>query len=436
MDADRIARVRYFDGQFLRPQDFTDEQAYHVAMRRRHNIGGHTWGIVYGLRLSAVGGPLVVEPGLAVDGYGREIAVLRRLPVPALPPAPVTGEIAYDVWLVYDRIGSDQPPSGYAPCGAESGAFYRWQELPRLLVTEADEAVDPRHPPGVPDGDLSFGPERTAPEEERPWPVLLGRVRRASDPGEFSVDEANRRYAGVVGASVAHPTGAARVDLGPAAPGDDAVFAVRAHLADEDVTVLDVTATEEGGFTTNTHGHLAVRGELRLGGTLRFDAPELPAPEEGTAPPPAWSVYGVHDGNTRELRVALPDETSSFVVGTWSEEDSRFTPCLTVNFDGKVTVHGTLHVLGKLTAEDIDTQPPSEQARSLITGAMLSGLAGAAGVATRLYRPQRRSLSSSLALVLAADPDLMREVAVQLRDRHGETARELERRLGEPEQGE
>ena len=53
MDADRIVRVRYFDRQFLRPQDFTDEQTYHVAMRRRHNIAGHSWGILHGLALTA-----------------------------------------------------------------------------------------------------------------------------------------------------------------------------------------------------------------------------------------------------------------------------------------------------------------------------------------------------------------------------------------------
>lgn len=424
MDADRIVRVRYFDGQFLRPQDFTDEQAYHVAMRRRHNIGGHTWGIVYGLELAR--GPLVVEPGLAVDGYGRELAVLRRLVVPELPPAPVTGEIAYDVWLVYDRQGSDQPPSGYAPCGTEGVSYYRWQEVPRLLVTEADEAVDPGHPPGVPDGDLEFGPERTAPEEDHPWPVLLGRVRRGGTPGEFTVDGANRRYAGVVGASVVHPTGAARIDLGPTVPGDDAVFAVRSGTE----PVLDITA-DEGEFTTNTHGHLAVRGELRLDGALRFGAPEQPAPDEAAAVREPWSVYGVHDGNSRELRVAL-DEGSSFVVGAWSQDDSRFTPCLTVGADGKVTVHGTLHVLGKLVAEDLEIQPPSERARSLITGAMLSGFAGAAGVIDRLYRPQRRSLSSSLALVLALDPELRQQVAERLRDDHGDSAQDMQRQLGEP----
>ena len=35
---DATSRVHYFEEQFLRTQDYVDEQAYHVAARRRHNI--------------------------------------------------------------------------------------------------------------------------------------------------------------------------------------------------------------------------------------------------------------------------------------------------------------------------------------------------------------------------------------------------------------
>jgi hypothetical protein len=47
-----ITRVNYYDGQYLGPTDFTDEQAYHVAMRRRHHLAHHTWGLVRGLTLA------------------------------------------------------------------------------------------------------------------------------------------------------------------------------------------------------------------------------------------------------------------------------------------------------------------------------------------------------------------------------------------------
>jgi len=426
VDADRIVRVRYFNRQFLRPQDFTDEQAYHVALRRRHNIAGHSWGIVDGLSLSADSGPLVVEPGFAWDGYGREVALIERLTVPPLPPAPIAGETAYDVWLCYDRIGSDQAPLGYGACGTEATAYYRWQELPRLLVTEADDAVDADHPPGVPDGDLAFGAERTAPEQDTPWPVLLGRIHRAAGDGGITLDGSGRRYAGLVAESVGHPDGSARLDLGPAVPGDPVRFAVRAPAADG--ALFDVT----GDGAVTAHGALTVQGELRIeAGALHFPAAD-------TGPPAAeqpWRLYGVRVGNNRELRVELSQgAASTLVVGTWSDQKNAFSPCLTVSSDNTVTVHGTLNVLGKVKAHaGVEAQPVGDEARTLTTGALLSGVAGAAGVAARLYRPQYTAMPDALAVVLAANPDLMQEVATRLRQGFSEAAATLAQHLTEQE---
>src|SRR5215207_6199504 len=69
-----LSRVRYTPRQFLGAQDFTDEQAYHLGMHRRHNIAHHTWGIVRGLELIVEDeDSLFVQPGFAVDGFGREL---------------------------------------------------------------------------------------------------------------------------------------------------------------------------------------------------------------------------------------------------------------------------------------------------------------------------------------------------------------------------
>jgi len=45
-----IKRVNYFTYQFLVEKDFTDEQAYHLGMRRRHNRLHHIWGVRKGSR--------------------------------------------------------------------------------------------------------------------------------------------------------------------------------------------------------------------------------------------------------------------------------------------------------------------------------------------------------------------------------------------------
>ena len=91
-------RVHYFPQQYLRRQDFSDEQAYQVALRRRHNIAHHSWGIVIGLDLAVEEGQLLVRPGLAIDGYGRELFLPAKFPIS-------TGEFTrlgsnrLDVWL-------------------------------------------------------------------------------------------------------------------------------------------------------------------------------------------------------------------------------------------------------------------------------------------------------------------------------------------------
>src|SRR5262245_37298435 len=78
-----VQRLNYFHYQFLQEQDFKDEQAYHVAQRRRHNAQFHTWGRVRGLDVTFVAGErkVRVSPGVAVDSLGREIIVESNLDV-------------------------------------------------------------------------------------------------------------------------------------------------------------------------------------------------------------------------------------------------------------------------------------------------------------------------------------------------------------------
>lgn len=69
-------RLNYFNHQFLAEQDFKDEQAYHLEMRRRHNRLLHTWGVVDGLQVEKRGDrEVTVTPGTAIDKDGREIVL-------------------------------------------------------------------------------------------------------------------------------------------------------------------------------------------------------------------------------------------------------------------------------------------------------------------------------------------------------------------------
>jgi hypothetical protein len=71
-----IKRLRYFDKQFLVEADFTDEQKYHLGMRRRHNRLLHTPGIAQGLEIQKTDAKKVkVTPGTALDSKGQEIVL-------------------------------------------------------------------------------------------------------------------------------------------------------------------------------------------------------------------------------------------------------------------------------------------------------------------------------------------------------------------------
>lgn len=74
-------RPRYFSGQLLTAEDLATEQDYHRAIQRFRNLYTHGYGIVSGLSVQTGGNgtSVTVEPGYAIDGFGREICVPAAL---------------------------------------------------------------------------------------------------------------------------------------------------------------------------------------------------------------------------------------------------------------------------------------------------------------------------------------------------------------------
>ncbi len=71
-----IKRLHYFDHQFLVEKDFTDEQAYHLGMRRRLNQVLYTSGIADGLLVVRKNASTItVQKGTAIDAQGQEIVL-------------------------------------------------------------------------------------------------------------------------------------------------------------------------------------------------------------------------------------------------------------------------------------------------------------------------------------------------------------------------
>jgi hypothetical protein len=407
MTTQTYSRVHYFDRQYLRVNEFTDEQLYQLALRRRHNVTLHSWGIVSGLSIVLENGSPVVHPGSAIDGYGRELLLAGKVGI-AVQTFDDLATDNLDVWIVYDRQDAGATPTGYGSC-IKSGTdnAYRINETPQILVEPpVSSTVDPRRPPGVPDAALSAPVPLMSDDPEDTWRVYLGRVFRLAD-GTFSVDGSARTYIGLVGETIDHPANGARVEVGKQSYGDvsrvvDGTTYV--YQKSDDVRRFAVFVPEDlnSGAPQPTEnlaprleildtGDIRLRGETIIDGSLRVAGGALqfvdPAQFTADAAPQVPSIYRFQDGSGNdELRIDLgSDDTvhKQFVIG-FSSSDGNFTPCVKLELaditgGGQLapllTVFGDLKIDGKLVSSTIVPITVSQGALSALLGSFQSGVA-------------------------------------------------------------
>lgn len=131
--AERDKRLRYYNGQFLQEQDFTDEQQYHLDRQRRHNRLLHSYGIADGLAVTAEAGStsVAVHPGTAIDKDGRTIVLteVRSVEFEAADSKPLLVVIAY----------SEEPSD---PARVGDAGNTRWFERPEVQVIPETEALE------------------------------------------------------------------------------------------------------------------------------------------------------------------------------------------------------------------------------------------------------------------------------------------------------
>jgi hypothetical protein len=228
MATDEILRLHYYERQYLGAADLEDQQTYLRDMRRRHNIGQHTWGIVTGLDLvytPVPGDPTAVnfflQPGMAVDGFGREILVMAPTSLDPGLFASFTGIGPHDVYLSYDQSQAQQESGGYAQCNA-TNQFGRIQETFKI-------EVDPNHPTSqdvqvngqsedAASTNMAIPADDSLPYQEFPddtvdplWLLQLGRVIWDGTNSKFLPPDSpadltlGRVYAGVVAQHVYGP---------------------------------------------------------------------------------------------------------------------------------------------------------------------------------------------------------------------------------------
>ena len=247
-------RPRFYEGQYLSAADLTAAVDYTRTQRARTVLGLHRWGIAFGLDITEVSGPngtidAVVQPGYAIDGFGRPILVAEPAKLsPALfasydalvpPSGPPPPPVVVEVWIRYDESLGQGPRPGFETCDAQS-AFSRVTERfvlevgPRPDIAsrrdqiqvagrsmDASQALRTFDPAAPELADASV-PDQTLPAEgdNALWLVPLGVVAyQPGSPGAVAKRDAaavlrsaqSREYAGVVAGSVEALGGVVRV---------------------------------------------------------------------------------------------------------------------------------------------------------------------------------------------------------------------------------
>jgi hypothetical protein len=352
----------------------TAEQSYLIAMRRRHNIGPHRWGIATGLQLSMSGSDLRVTPGYATDGYGRELIVPDRVVVPESTLLN-GGADSLDVWLQYSLVDAGSEQLGTWQCG--TGFYDRTDEVASIVVTSATQGLDPRFPPDVPPEDLDFSPDREPVDSPaQTWSVYIGRLQRPNAGSPFAILATDRPWCTLIGRSVEASDGSVQMQVDGKVPEQPSRFAV--------------STLNEGGklterLTIDRSGKILVSGDASVNNNLHLaDAPVDQSWGLGftsASPPPKtampWQIYRaaipVKDAspiNQLRIEVGGPDKKADpkgFLATVCYSQGSAFNEGLSVFSDLTVKISGKLKVEGQLVESPIpaDTSDPRFQAAVL-----------------------------------------------------------------------
>jgi hypothetical protein len=231
-------RPQFRERQRLTATDLQAEQNYLLGLAGRHHIGPHSWGIVRGLKVAAKDNRVAITPGLAIDGYGRELALLQ--PVNLLLP----DEQSY-IYLYY----CERPHNA---CGA--GPHLRWQDSAEVTVSLERWPVPSEHP------GIQIGRSAGNVPGLVPWPILLGCIAKKNGSDNDRVDFSGSLFTRLRTATVASPSGQAVMRVGQVALSDQ--FHVSISGANQEGVL-------HNRFAFDREGNPIVWGDVAITGATR-----------------------------------------------------------------------------------------------------------------------------------------------------------------------
>lgn len=280
MTGDDIKRLNYYERQYLGARDFRDEQAYHTDMRRRHAIAHHSWGIVAGLELQQIakeGSPdekeVFVKPGMAVDGFGREIIILTAQKIDPSLFEGFGDDTHYEVWIAHDERNVDPPANGYGSCDVEN-QYARVVESFKIHIGPQNPLHDPIEVDGTSVTPPTIPWDESVPYQELPdvstnseWLVRLGSVRwNGTKLIETTAErlKEHRRYIGSIASEIGTPAGTLLIrDRALPSP----LPAVSKGVAVKVEGSLDVERKLNANRDAEVKNNLIVDGKLGVGTT-------------------------------------------------------------------------------------------------------------------------------------------------------------------------
>ncbi len=270
-------RPSFVEGQLLAASDLTMLADNPRAAAQRHNRFVHRWGIVSGLTLSTEDAQdsagnafkkVTLEPGMAIDGEGRELLVTQKMLLDpgqlrqAIGSSIAEGQL-YPVFIaarIQEAIGSGAASVGLC---AGAAASPKMEEAVQILFQQAGDELSeitpsPLSADPAPDGGVA------------PWPVFVGHVKWSASAEAFADTDASaarrfRRAAGVNAAVVAG--GSHRMLLHPAPTAEAGSAALEISDTEDGPALVfgryqSALAALEPLFAINANGDLKVKGSI------------------------------------------------------------------------------------------------------------------------------------------------------------------------------